>query len=214
MIKRSEKFSTYSHLAGAVFMVAGTLILVINTIEETNLLILSLIYGLSVVLSMGSSALYHSQKKEENSESIYRKLDHLAIFFNIAGSFSVFLYLYLSGTYRIIILTILWASVIAGVVFKLVWFNAPRILSTIVYGAFLAVILVPIARIADGAGTFEEVMLISCLVAVFTGGVIYALKKPDPIPDVFGFHEIFHIFILVGVICMYIAVYLAITKFI
>jgi hemolysin III len=95
--------------------------------------VVSIVYGLSVILLFLASASYHALKQNENEISIWRKLDHIAIFFMIAGTYTPVCYVYLSGYWKWSVIIIQWALVIAGLFLKFFYLKAPRYFSTIIY---------------------------------------------------------------------------------
>ena len=110
-IKKQESFNFYSHLAGAIAAAVGTVFLVLVARYSASALITALIYGVSMVFLFLASTLYHAFKKEENEKSFWRRMDRLAIFCMIAGTFTPICYMYLNGTWRWSILAIQWGLV-------------------------------------------------------------------------------------------------------
>jgi hemolysin III len=157
------------------------------------------------------SAVYHASKKTENNTSIWRKLDHIAIFFMIAGSYTPLCYIYLGGAWRISILSVAWFFVIVGILLKIFFIRAPRIFSTILYLMMGWLAVIPLNELWRNMPRASFFLLIGGGVAYSVGAIIYAIKKPTLFPGIFGFHEIFHLFILAGAIIHYIPIYVAIT---
>jgi hemolysin III len=170
----------------------------------------SLIYGIAAVSLFLSSALYHARKKRENEVNIYRKLDHIAIFIMIAGSYTPISYIYLSGAWRWIMIILPWAFVIIGMVLKLVYLKAPRIISPILYLVMGWLAVIPLWLLWQSMPLSVFILLLSGGIAYSVGAVIYAIKRPNPFPGVFGFHDIFHLLILLGAVLHYATVLLAI----
>lgn len=204
----SEPVSFYTHFVGAISACAGAILLVYNNSDTMAKLGVVLIYGFSLVFLFSASSLYHACKKEENGGSVLRKLDHLAIFFLIAGTYTPLCYRFLDGGWMYGILIAQWSLVVLGAVFKLVWISAPRKYSTAVYVMMGWLIIIPIHKIWAAVPLTGFMLILGGGVAYTAGAVIYALKKPDPLPEVFGFHEIFHIFILLGALLHFIAIYM------
>jgi hemolysin III len=198
MIKPKEPISFYTHFAGAMFSVAGAAYLLIKSCGDWPKFLTLLIYSVSVMLLFTASSLYHALKSEENDNSIYRKLDHLAIFFMIAGTYTPPSYAYLTGGWLIGILTAQWVLVLFGVFFKFFYLSAPRYLSTGVYVLMGWLAIIPIHKFYVAMPVTMFVLFIAGGLTFTAGAIIYAIKKPDPCPGIFGFHEIFHIFILAG----------------
>jgi hemolysin III len=198
MIEPNEQISSYSHIAGACFFAAGTVYLLIISRGSAPLFLCLLVYGISVTMLFMASSLYHASKKEENDETILRKFDHIAIFFMIAGTYTPPTYAYLAGGWRVGILTAQWSLVLFGVLFKFFYLSAPRALSAGIYVLMGWIAIIPIYKFYAAMPTPVFFLFITGGVAFTTGAIIYAAKKPDPFPDRFGFHEIFHLFILAG----------------
>ena len=130
-----------------------------------------------------------------------RKLDHSMIYVLIAGSYTPLLYQILQNPQKTILLTAIWVIAAVGIIMKLCWMNAPRWLSTVLYilmGWFIAIDFSALKSLSGETLFF----LISGGVLYTIGGIIYGIKKPN-IGKMFGFHEIFHIFVVLGSICHY-----------
>ena len=208
-----EPFACLSHLLGAIAGLAGTIYLFSIVSRNTSLITVCLIYGLSVIFLFSASALYHAFKKEENGNSVLRKLDHLAIFFMIAGTYTPITYCYLPLHWFIIVMIIQWSLVIMGFFIILFYLNAPRILSTGIYLAMGWFALVPVGKMLSTLPKTALIYLFTGALAYTIGAVIYYLKKPNPVPGRFGFHEIFHIFILLGSVLHFIMVFIAVRSY-
>lgn len=205
IIKKEEKISFYSHLIGCILALIGTVVL-FYTAKGVSLKIVAVIYGLSVITLFLSSSLYHANKKYDTEISVWRKLDHIAIFIMIAGTYTPVCHIYLSGYWKWSIIIVQWVLVLAGLFFKLFYLKAPRYLYTIIYILMGWMGIIPIAQ-------FIKTMSGSALFYLFAGGVsftigavFYILKKPK------YFHEIFHLFILLGAFLHYLLVYTAIIQ--
>ena len=121
-----EQFSCYSHMTGAIFAIIGTLLLIVLSNGELEKIVISLIYGLSISFLFFASTMYHAHKQSENEKTVWRKLDHIAIFVMIAGTYTPISYIYLTGGWRIGILFAQWLLVAVGIVLKLFIINTPR----------------------------------------------------------------------------------------
>ncbi len=194
----NEPFSCYSHMLGAVVSLIGTCVLVLIALKSTPLLIVSVIYGLSVIFLFTTSAFYHAFKTVENGESFLRRLDHLAIFFMIAGTYTPVSYCFFTPAWFTAIMIAQWSIVILGFIVIIFFINAPRLLSTSLYLAMGWMAIFVMYKIIDTFPAITLVYLFGGAAAYSIGAVIYYLKKPDPFPGSFGFHEIFHVFILIG----------------
>ncbi|MCL1912167.1 MAG: hemolysin III family protein [Leptospirales bacterium] len=193
-----EYFSFFSHAAGALLGLAGAAALATLTVKSKALLATALIYGISVTLLFSFSALYHAKKRFDNENSIWRRLDHFAIFLMIAGTYTPLSYIYLDGAWRQGIIIAQWSLVFLGFFFKLIFFRAPRYVSTAIYLAMGWMTLLVIGKIISSMDAFAISALFAGGVFFTVGAVIYMIKKPDPFPERVGFHGVFHVFILLG----------------
>jgi hemolysin III len=210
-INRPEYFSFFSHVAGILGGFAGLLLLIVKSWGHSDLVIVSLVYGLATCCLFTFSALYHANKKTENATNVWRKLDHIAIFFMIAGTYTPICYIYLAGTWRWSMILVSWGFVIAGIMLKVFFIKAPRILSTMLYLLMGWLGVAPLRELWRDMPHLSFFLILGGGIAYSIGAIIYALKRPNPLPGVFGFHEIFHIMILLGASLHYIPVFLAVV---
>jgi hemolysin III len=208
-MKPTERVSFYSHLAGALLFIPGTVLLLYLSRQEWPLMTVSAIYGFSVIFLFTSSSLYHYFKKQEGEISIWRKLDHFAIFIMIAGTYTPVTYVYLSGGVRAGILIFQWSLVLAGFFFKFFYLNAPRWIYTMIYLLMGWSAIFTIRPLFAAMTPVSISLLFAGGISFSVGAIFYILKKPVCFPG-FGFHEIFHFFILLGGLCHYLLVLLAV----
>ncbi len=157
-----------------------------------------LVFGLSMAGLYAASATYHSLHVGERAMLWLRKLDHSAIFLLIAGSYTPLAYFGLNGVWREVVLYVVWGVALSGILLKLLTMRLPRWVSTALYVAmgWLALVFVPqLARNLPHAAMW---WLAAGGVLYTVGAVIYATKRWNPKPGVFGFHEIWHLFVLGG----------------
>lgn len=204
--KFREPVSGLTHLGGAILSVIGLVLLVYQARNLTQTIALS-VYGISLILLYTASSMYHLLPVSKKMTDKLQRLDHMMIYILIAGTYTPFTLLALHGSMKWGMFSTIWALAFTGIIFKIVWFNAPRWLSTLFYVGmgWLAIIMLPnlihnfnidgILWIGLG-GLFYMI-----------GAVIYVFKKPDPLPKVFGFHEIWHLFVLAGSFCHFWSVY-------
>ncbi len=169
------------------------------------------IYSASLAAMYGVSALYHRVTWRERARAVLRRLDHSMIFVLIAGTFTPFGLLILRNGWSVATLIVFWSGAVAGVVVSLLWINAPRWVSAILYlalGWAGVVTLGPIARTLGG-GSVALLLLGGVLYSI--GAVVYARKCPNPVPDVFGYHEVFHAFVIAASACHWLVVRLAVS---
>ena len=160
------------------------------------------IYGVSLATLFGVSALYHRRDWAPAPRTLMRKLDHSAIFVLIAGTFTPFC-LSLGGRGRALGLLLVWGGAALGIAQSLFWVHAPKwVVAAACVG--LAWSMTPLlARAADARGLW---LLLGGGVLYSAGAAIYAARRPDPVPAVFGYHEVFHALVIAGSACHYAAV--------
>lgn len=168
------------------------------------------IYVVATVLLFTVSAVYHRGRWSPKTARVLKRLDHANIFLLIAGTYTPFAVLLLSGGQRIVLLVIAWTGALLGVGFRVLWVGAPRWLYVPAYAllGWVAVVYVPAMTRSGGVAV---VVLIAVGGVLYTiGGIVYGTKRPDPYPAWFGFHEVFHSLTLVAYLCQYIAVSLVV----
>ena len=155
------------------------------------------IYSLSVCALFGTSAVYHRINwRSLSARRWMRRLDHSMIFVLIAGTYTPFALLALDGKIATVILIVVWSGALAGVVLQLVWVDAPRALSAVVYIAMGWVALVAFPEMVDKIGITGTALVAAGGILYSAGAVIYATKRPNPAPTVFGYHEVFHALVI------------------
>jgi hemolysin III len=168
------------------------------------------IYAASVAALLGTSALYHRVDwVREGARRWMRRADHSMIFVLIAGTYTPFSLLVLEGTMATAILIAVWSGAAAGIILQLAWVDAPEWLQALVYVLLGWVAVAALPGLISGIGLFATLLLAVGGLLYTVGALVYALKRPDPAPAVFGYHEIFHVFVLVAATLQYavIAVY-------
>jgi hemolysin III len=197
-----EPFNGASHLLGLLLAGAGTILLLRLARGSAELMAFS-IYGATLILLYGASTLYHTLQLPERPLRALRTLDHIAIYFLIAGTYTPVALITLHGTLGWTLLAAVWLVALAGIPFKLLFLDAPVWISTATYlgmGYLALVAVVPIARAVSMSGL---AWLIAGGMAYTVGAVIYARRRPDPFPGRFGHHEIWHLLVLAGSGCHY-----------
>jgi hemolysin III len=191
----------WSHvLAFTTVAVLGIIMLVIAKASASERLWLA-IYVAGTLTMFGVSALYHRLRWHDRARLIMRRLDHSAIFLAIAGAYTPVMAVALHGWQKVVVLCAAWGGTVVGMTLEWLPIHVPRPLFTAVYvivGWSAAVAFPQLLRSLGGAG-FGLVLGGGVLYTV--GAVVYALKRPDPWPRVFGFHEIFHLFTVAGAGC-------------
>lgn len=168
------------------------------------------VFAASTVILFGTSAVYHRGTWGPRGEAILRRLDHSNIFLLISGTYTPLSWLLLPRPTAILLLAVVWGGAVAGIFMRVFWLAAPRWLYTGVYIAlgWVAVWFMP-SFWNEGSPAIVWLLVAGGL-SYTIGAVFYALKRPNPWPRHFGFHEIFHVGTAIGYVCHTIAVYLAI----
>jgi hemolysin III len=205
-----EPINGFTHLAGAILSFIGLLALVIKTTlnnPSTIALTAVIIFGLSMILLYAASATYHLVVSSDKVISFLRRLDHAMIFVLIAGSYTPFCLIALNGTTGWILFGIIFASAVAGVCFKLIWFNCPRWISTIIYVAMGWISIFLMAPLNKALSSQGLTLLVVGGIFYTIGALIYATKPKFLKSKYLGFHEIFHIFIMLGTLTHFLCVF-------
>jgi hemolysin III len=196
-----------SHQVGFVAMLfAGTWL--IHAAASSTAKIVCAVYAISVATLLGVSALYHRPTWSVVARARMRRLDHSAIFVLIAGTYTPLAFTLPLATAHTM-LAVAWAGGIAGVARALFWIDAPKwIVAVLAVGmGWLALLYFPAIRLVTGNAVLTYLVVGG--VAYSVGAVIYALRRPDPWPRHFGYHELFHGLVLIGIACHFRAVCIA-----
>lgn len=201
-----EPINGLTHLIGAVLSVIALVAMIIKS-DSTVSLISVIIFGVSLILLYTASATYHSVITNDKILYVLRRLDHSMIFILIAGSYAPFCLVTLGDGYGPMVFIIMTITAIAGVIFKMVWFKCPRWLTSTIYivmGWFSIVMLPGLIKTLSIAGV---VWLVLGGIAYTIGGIIYGMKSEKMKVGCLGFHEVFHIFVIIGSLCHFISVF-------
>lgn len=188
------------HLLGALLGAVGSVSLLVSSVERgtpTHVLAFA-VFGVSLVLLYLSSAAYHLLNVSDRARQVFRRIDHSMIFVLIAGSYTPFALLVLPGALPFGLLVGMWALAAVGLLKKLLWIHAPRWLSTALYLVMGWSVVLVLKPLAENLSFWGMTWLVAGGLAYTVGAVVYVLKRPDPFPNVFGFHEIWHLFVLAG----------------
>jgi hemolysin III len=198
-----EPVNALSHMAGSLASIAGlTLMVVMAAVKADAWHVVSFaVFGTTLVFMYTASFLYHGLQLSAKTLAIFRRIDHIMIFMVIAGSYTPLCLVPLRGPWGWSLFGIIWGFAAVGIVLKLFWMNIPRWISTLIYlgmGWLCMVAVYPLVQILEPAP-----LLWLALGGLFysLGALVYIFKKPDPFPKMFGFHEIWHICVLLGSAC-------------
>ncbi|MBI2758272.1 MAG: hemolysin III family protein [Chloroflexi bacterium] len=204
--KLREPVNGLTHFFAAIIAAVGLIALIVigwnSLVKEVSLSI----YGASLILLFAASAAYHMVKAGPKVIAVFRKLDHAAIYLLIAGTYTPISAIMFTGFWKWGLLAIVWSLAVIGIVVKMFIIKAPRWITA---GVYLVMGWLSLAAI----GEMLRVLPVGALVWLLTGGVIYTLgaivyitKKLDFVPGVFGFHEVWHIFVILAALAHFIAI--------
>ena len=164
------------------------------------------IYALTLCGLLGTSALYHRITWRPSIRPWMRRLDHSMIFVLIAGTYTPFALLALPQPLSDVVLFGVWGGAASGILFTLLWIGAPKWLTAAAYVALGWFSIIAVPEIVDRTGPVALALLAAGGVAYTAGAVVYARRRPDPRPAVFGYHELFHLLVVVAAIAHFVAV--------
>ena len=201
-----EPVSGLTHFFAGIVTIVGLVALLVVGRGDIGKEISLLVYGVGLLLMFFASSAYHLVQTGPKWVQVLRKVDHSAIYVLIAGTYTAFCYNFLLGAWRWGVLTVIWALAIVGVSVKVFVIRAPRWVTAGVYVAmgWLALLIPREMLLSMPRGALVWLIVGGVLFTV--GAVIYITKKLDFIPGVFGFHEVWHIFVILGCLSHYIGV--------
>ncbi len=208
MLKLREPLNGFIHAIGAALAVVGLVLLILKGLEPTGStwhVVTFSIFGAALILLYLCSTLYHWLPLTEVGVRRLKRLDHTMIFVLIAATYTPICLLPLRGPWGWSLFGVVWTIALMGIVFKLFWLGAPRWLSTAIYIVMGWVVLVAIWPLTQMVELGAVVWLALGGLAYTVGAVIYGLKRPNF--SRMGFHEIFHVFCVVGSVCHYWMIY-------
>ena len=199
-------FHQYAFVAAVI---AGTLLVVLADGYFERFAVW--VYAMALAAMFGASALYHRYPWRSPSARLRaRRLDHAMIFVFIAGSYTAFALVAFTGTARVVGLVTVWIGAALGIVLNLVWIDAPRWLSAAAYLGVGWVGLILIPQLFPALGVAAAVLVIVGGALYSVGALAYATAWPNPLPAAFGFHEIFHLFVIAAAATQFVALSLVV----
>jgi hemolysin III len=187
-----------------VSLASGTLLVLLA--PTTRASVAAAIYAASVSALFGVSALYHRVTWTGPARRRMRRLDHAMIFLLIAGTYTPVGLLVLKGSLATVVLAVVWGGAVAGIVLELVWTRAPRWLGGTVYLALGWVAVVAMPQLFARLGMAGGLLIVAGGLIYSAGAAVYGLRRPDPVPAVFGYHEVFHLLVIAGVVAHFLAI--------
>jgi hemolysin III len=188
-------------------LAAGVVLIVLSPNAATRLG--SAIFATSAVVLFTVSAIYHRGTWSPRVWGFLRRFDHANIFLLIAGSYTPFTLLLLEGRDRTILLTVVWIGAALGILFRIFWSHAPRWLYTPIYVALGWAAIFFFGDFVENAGTAVLVLMVVGGLLYTLGGLVYGVKRPNPFPSWFGFHEVFHTLTIAAFVTHYVGVSIA-----
>ena len=166
----------------------------------------AVVFATSVAVMFGASALYHRVDWPEARRLWMRRLDHAGIYGLIAGTYTPFGLLVLRGNWRVVVLSVVWSGAAAAILLKLCWVAAPKWLSAVTGIGLGWVGVVVFPQFLSRIGVGGSMLVLAGGLGYTAGALVYAFRRPDPVPTVFGYHELFHALVIVAVGLQYAAV--------
>ena len=202
------KLRGWFHLGATPVVIIASLILFI--LSKSTFKFAVAIYSITAIMLFSVSAIYHRVPWNPTKKKIWRRWDHANINLLIAGSYTPFAVALLEGNSRTILLLVVWIGAAAGVAMRIFWLGAPRWLYAANYLllGWVAVAYMPQLYRAGGLWVLLPIIVGGLLYSI--GAIFYALKRPGKAAKYFGFHELFHIFVLAAWISQYVAISVAI----
>ncbi len=199
------------HAVMAPLALVGSIVLV-ATAPTTTGRVTSAIFGFTAVLMFGTSAVYHLGTWSPRATAVLRRMDHTNIFLIIAGTYTPLAALLLDHPANRNLLIIVWAGALAGLLARVFWLGAPRWFYVPIYLALGWVAVWFLPDFARSGGPAILWLVIAGGLAYSLGAVVYALKRPNPVPGWFGFHEVFHTGTVIGYVTHFVAVAIAVSS--
>jgi hemolysin III len=187
-----------------VAIAAGAALVVLARGAEARVAVA--VYALSLCAMFGASALYHRIDWQPRASVWLRRLDHSMIYVLVAGTYTPFALLVLEPALGWTLLAIVWLGAVGGVAISLVWIDAPRWLSAVLYVALGWIGVMALPQLWDRVGAMAVALLATGGVLYTVGALVYARRRPDPAPRIFGYHEVFHALVIAAAVSQFAAV--------
>jgi hemolysin III len=184
------------HYAFLVSLVSGAALILAAPSHQA--VVVAAVYGASLSALLGVSALFHRVTWSQRARRWMARLDHSMISVLIAGTYTPFGVLALSGTFAVLLLVIIWTGALANILLHVLWIDAPKWLSAACYVVLGWVGVAAVPDLTAHAGWGPAALLMAGGIIYSLGAVVYAVRRPDPLPAVFGYHEVFHALVVVA----------------
>lgn len=200
------------HAAAAIAAIVVTVLLLIDTSGAGRWTVM-LIFGLSMIVLYGVSATYHIITWGPRTYRVLKSIDHANIFILIAGTYTPFCAVLLDGALRVVMLSLLWGLALTGIILKVTWRDIPRWLSVSFYIGMGWVGMIAAPRLFSVLPWGGVALVVTGGLLYTLGGVVYALRRPNPLPRIFGFHEIFHLLGIAAHVAFVVAVWIWVVPY-
>ena len=190
-------------------LVAGIVLVVLA--EGLREQLATWVYAIALAAMFGASAVYHRVDWKTPARRVWaRRLDHSTIFLFIAGTYTPFALLAFEGVFAAVLLAVVWAGALFGLAVNLCWIDATKRAATAAYLVIGWVGVIAAPQLFEKLGIAAAVLVLVGGGLYTTGAIIYSLRRPDPFPDVFGYHEIFHLLVIAAAAAQFVAVSLVV----
>lgn len=198
--KLRDPVSGLTHLLGLALSILGLIMLVYYSAKQATIwhIVSFSVFGASLILLYTASFLYHALPISEKGVKILRKIDHMMIYVLIAGTYTPLCLIPLRGPWGWSLLGSVWGIALTGIVLTAYWIDAPRWLTTLIYTLMGWIVIIAVIPLIKSVPIGGVLWLVSGGIIYSLGAIIYAVKWPKLTNRFFGFHEIFHIFVLLG----------------
>ncbi len=203
-----DPFSGLSHLLGALLTLPALMYMIINLPDQQFGVYLTsyIVFSVSMFLMFGSSAVYHLMEISDEGIRKLKRIDHMAIFIMIAGSYTPYCLIGLEGSFTWVMLSIIWGIALSGIFIKIYWLHAPRWLSTLLYVGMGWVAMLIYKPLSQNLSSDAINWLIAGGVVYTLGAIVYATKWPNIHEKHFNFHDLWHLFVLGGAACHFVSI--------
>ncbi len=204
--KLREPVNSLTHWIGAILALAGLIALLVVGWGTPAKVLSLIIYGASLVFLFSASATYHMVRVKEKALEIFRKVDHAAIYFLIAGTYTPFCINALTGVWKWGMLITIWSLALIGIGIKIFIIRVPRWLNAGIYIVMGWLVIGASGQLLSAIPVWVLTWLIIGGVVYTLGAVVYITKTFNFVPGIFGFHEVWHIFVLLAAAAHFVAV--------
>jgi hemolysin III len=208
-MKIKDPISALTHFIGLLLSIIAVILLVNKAAEQASTLHVTAfsLFGISLILLYLASTVYHMVINPLKVSNLLHRIDHMMIFVLIAGTYTPVCLIPLHGLWGWTLLSIIWFVALAGILLKAFWIQAPRWLSTGIYILMGWIVVIAFNPLLNTLSRSAFIWLLAGGIVYTLGGLIYGLKWPNFTFKNFGFHELFHLFVMGGSFCHFMFMY-------